>query len=125
MKPSWGRLVPTGRTRPRTAMRCLRAIHRFASANSVWICAVFLASARPRARSALAPRASCARPGSRRRRRLLLDFAELIASPQFPERARHPDFPRAFTRSWQLPLPAPVVLLLSMRAGSQRAMLDG
>lgn len=52
-------------------------------------------------------------------------MASHIASPQFAQRARHPDHPRAFTRQRQLPLPALVAALLSMRAGSQQAMLDG
>lgn len=56
---------------------------------------------------------------------MLLDLADLIASPQFAERARHPNHPRAFTRCRQLPLPALVAALLSMRAGSQQSMLDG
>ncbi|HOM12012.1 MAG TPA: IS4 family transposase [Rubrivivax sp.] len=47
-----------------------------------------------------------------------------MGSPQFAERARHPDFPHAFTRRRQLPVPALVAALLSMRAGSQQAMLD-
>jgi hypothetical protein len=55
----------------------------------------------------------------------LLDFADLIASRHFAERTRHPEHPRAFTRCRQLPLPALVAALLSMRAGSQQSMLDG
>jgi len=54
----------------------------------------------------------------------LLDFADLIASDEFARRARHPDFPAAFTRSRKLPLPALIAVLLSMRAGSQQSMLD-
>jgi hypothetical protein len=55
---------------------------------------------------------------------LLLDFAELIASPAFALRARHPDFPEAFSRVRKLPLPALVATLLVMRSGSQQALLD-
>lgn len=54
-----------------------------------------------------------------------MDFADLIASDEFAQRARHPDFPKAFTRKRSLPLPALVCALLSMRASSQQAMLDG
>jgi hypothetical protein len=55
---------------------------------------------------------------------LLVDFADLIASDAFAQRARHPDFPQAFTRNRKLPLPALIATLLSMRAGSQQALLD-
>jgi len=55
----------------------------------------------------------------------LEDFAALIASAEFEQRARHPEFPNAFRRKRRLPLPALVSALLSMRAGSQQAMLDG
>lgn len=54
----------------------------------------------------------------------MLGLSELIASEDFAQRARHPDFPRAFTRSRRLPLPALITTLLSMRAGSQQATLD-
>ena len=54
----------------------------------------------------------------------MLDFAEVIASDAFAQRARHPAFPEAFTRVRKLPLPALVASLLSMRAGSQQALLD-
>jgi hypothetical protein len=54
----------------------------------------------------------------------LLDFSEVIASPAFAQRARHPDFPEAFTRLRKLPLPALVATLLVMRSGSQQALLD-
>ena len=54
----------------------------------------------------------------------MLGLSELIASDAFAERARHPDFPRAFTRGRKLPLPALIAALLSMRSGSQQAMLD-
>lgn len=53
------------------------------------------------------------------------EFAALIASPEFAQRARHPNFPNAFTRKRRLPLSALVSALLSMRATSQQAMLDG
>lgn len=55
---------------------------------------------------------------------MLLDFAEVIASPAFALRARHPDFPEAFSRVRKLPLPALVGTLLVMRSGSQQALLD-
>ena len=54
----------------------------------------------------------------------MLGLSELIASDAFAERARHPDFPHAFTRGRKLPLPALIAALLSMRSGSQQAMLD-
>jgi hypothetical protein len=37
---------------------------------------------------------------------LLLDLAKTLRSDAFAQSARHPDFPRAFTRQRQLPLPA-------------------
>jgi hypothetical protein len=55
---------------------------------------------------------------------LLLDFADLLSSDEFARRAPHPDFPKAFTRDRQLPLPALVSALMSMRSGSQQATLD-
>jgi Transposase DDE domain len=54
----------------------------------------------------------------------LLDFAEVIGSDAFAQRARHPDFPQAFTRSRKLPLPALIATLLTMRSGSQQALVD-
>ena len=54
----------------------------------------------------------------------MLDFSNLIASDCFAQRARHPDFPNAFTRDRKLPLPALIATLLSMRAGSQQTLLD-
>ena len=54
----------------------------------------------------------------------MLGLSELIASDAFAERARHPDFPRAFTRGRKLPLPALIAALLSMRSGSQQVLLD-
>ena len=55
----------------------------------------------------------------------MLEFSERVASEEFAQIARHPDFPNAFTRSRKLPLPALVGALLSMRNQSQQAMLDG
>ena len=55
---------------------------------------------------------------------MLLDLSETIASDHFAQLARHPDFPNAFTRTRQLPLPALVAVLLSMRSGSQQVTLD-
>ena len=55
---------------------------------------------------------------------LLLDFSDLIASDAFTQRARHPSFPKAFTRGRKLPLPALIAALLSMRAGSRQTLLD-
>jgi hypothetical protein len=55
---------------------------------------------------------------------LLLDFANLLPSDEFTRRARHPDFPKAFTRDSKLPLPALVAALISMRSGSQQVSLD-
>jgi Transposase DDE domain len=54
----------------------------------------------------------------------LVDFAEVITSDSFARLARHPDFPQAFTRSRKLPLPALIATLLSMRSGSQQALVD-
>jgi hypothetical protein len=54
----------------------------------------------------------------------LLDFSDLIASDAFTQRARHPSFPKAFTRGLKLPLPALIAALLSMRAGSRQTLLD-
>jgi hypothetical protein len=54
----------------------------------------------------------------------LLDFSDLIASDAFAQRARHPSFPKAFTRDRKLPLPALIATLLSMRSGSQQSLLD-
>jgi hypothetical protein len=53
------------------------------------------------------------------------EFSERIASDDFAQLARHPDFPNAFTRSRKLPLPALIASLLSMRNQSQQATLDG
>ena len=55
----------------------------------------------------------------------MLELSERIASDEFAQSARHPDFPRAFTCSRKLPLPALIGALLSMRNQSQQAMLDG
>ena len=52
-------------------------------------------------------------------------MADVIASPEFAKRARHPDHPNAFTRTRSLPLPALVAALLTMRGSSQQSMLDG
>ena len=54
----------------------------------------------------------------------MLEFSERIASEEFAQAARHPDFPNAFTRSRKLPLPALIGALLTMRNQSQQAMLD-
>lgn len=55
----------------------------------------------------------------------MLEFFDLIASAEFAPLARHPDSPNAFTRCRQLPLPALVASLLTMRGQSQLVMLDG
>ena len=55
----------------------------------------------------------------------MTEFSERIASAEFAQIARHPDFPQAFTRNSKLPLPALIGALLSMRNQSQQAMLDG
>ena len=49
----------------------------------------------------------------------------LLGTDDFAQIARHPDYPRAFTRNRKLPLPALIGALLSMRNQSQQAMLDG
>jgi len=54
----------------------------------------------------------------------MLELSELIASDEFAQRARHPNFPNAFTRRRKLPLPALIASLLTMRASSQQSMLD-
>ncbi len=54
----------------------------------------------------------------------MLDFSDLIASDAFAQRARHPSFPKAFTRDRKLPLPALIATLLSMRGSSQQSLLD-
>ena len=54
----------------------------------------------------------------------MLEFSERIASEEFAQMARHPDFPNAFTRSRKLPVPMLIAALLSMRNQSQQAMLD-
>jgi Transposase DDE domain len=54
----------------------------------------------------------------------LLGLSELIASDDFAQRARHPEFPNAFTRCRKLPLPALIATLLTMRSSSQQVMLD-
>jgi hypothetical protein len=56
---------------------------------------------------------------------LIAEFSERIASAEFAQIARHPEFPKAFTRKSKLPLPALIASLLSMRNQSQQAMLDG
>ena len=53
------------------------------------------------------------------------DLSALIFSDDFARRARHPEFPGAFTRRRKLPLPTLIGVLLSMRAGSQQSLLDG
>lgn len=55
---------------------------------------------------------------------LLLNLSEYIHSDEFAARARHPKFPKAFTRNRKLPLPALIGVLLSMRGASQQVMLD-
>jgi hypothetical protein len=55
----------------------------------------------------------------------MLELSDRICSAEFAQLARHPDHPRAFTRTRQLPLPALIGVLLSMRNQSQQAMLDG
>lgn len=56
---------------------------------------------------------------------MTLELSERIASDDFAQLARHPEFPNAFTRTRKLPLPALIAALLSMRNQSQQAMLDG
>ena len=56
---------------------------------------------------------------------MIAEFSTRIASAEFAQIARHPDFPQAFTRNSKLPLPALIGALLSMRNQSQQAMLDG
>lgn len=56
---------------------------------------------------------------------MLTEFSEHIRSPEFAQLARHPDFPKAFSRRSKLPLPSLIAALLSMRNQSQQSMLDG
>jgi hypothetical protein len=51
-------------------------------------------------------------------------LTEHIHSAEFFADARHPKFPKAFTRTNKLPLPKLIGALLSMRASSQQVMLD-
>ena len=51
-------------------------------------------------------------------------LTERIHSAEFFADARHPEFPKAFTRTNKLPLPKLIGALLSMRASSQQVMLD-
>ena len=53
---------------------------------------------------------------------LTLELSDRIASDDLAQLARHPDFPRAFTRSRKLPLPALIGALLSMRNQSQQTI---
>ena len=55
----------------------------------------------------------------------MLEFSDRTASAEFAQLARHPDSPNAFTRCRQLPLPALIASLLTMRGQSQQVMLDG
>ena len=55
---------------------------------------------------------------------MLLDLSATLATDDFAHRARHPDWPGAFTRTRSLPLPALVASLLSMRSSSQQVLLD-
>lgn len=52
-----------------------------------------------------------------------MDFSEQLNSDAFAQRARHPDFPRAFTRTRKLPLPALVGSLMCLR-GTVQSGLD-
>ena len=54
----------------------------------------------------------------------MLGLSELIGSDEFAQRARHPNFPNAFTRCRKLSLPALIASLLTMRASSQQSLLD-
>src|SRR5471032_2765596 len=54
----------------------------------------------------------------------MLELSDRIASDEFAQIARHPDHPKAFTRTRKLPLPALIGALLTMRSSSQQAMLD-
>jgi hypothetical protein len=54
----------------------------------------------------------------------MLEFADRVASADFAQIARHPEFPQAFTRNRKLPLPALIGALVSMRGQSQQAMVS-
>jgi hypothetical protein len=55
---------------------------------------------------------------------ILHEISEFIHSPEFAQAARHPEFPRAFTRTRKLPLPALIAALLTERGQSQQVTLD-
>jgi len=55
---------------------------------------------------------------------LLIDLSDRLHSEDFATLARHPDHPRAFTRTCKLPLPALVGTLLCQRAQSLQMALD-
>jgi hypothetical protein len=50
----------------------------------------------------------------------MLELSRRIASDDFAQIVRHPDFPNAFCRSRKLPLPRLISALLSMRNQSQQ-----
>lgn len=54
----------------------------------------------------------------------MFELSEIIQSPEFAQSARHPDFPKAFTRSRKLPLPGLIAALLTGRGQSQQVTLD-
>ena len=56
--------------------------------------------------------------------RLCASFTEYLHSDHFLQRARHAEFPRAFSRERKLPLPARVASLVSELCKSVQAELD-
>jgi hypothetical protein len=55
---------------------------------------------------------------------VLTNLIEHLHSPAFADLARHPDHPRAFTRSRKLPLPTLIACLCGFRGGSVQSELD-
>jgi hypothetical protein len=55
---------------------------------------------------------------------VLTNLTEHLHSPAFADLARHPEHPRAFTRSRKLPLPTLIACLCGFRGGSVQSELD-
>jgi hypothetical protein len=55
---------------------------------------------------------------------VLTNLTEHLHSPAFAALARHPEHPRAFTRSRKLPLPTLIACLCGFRGGSVQSEVD-
>jgi hypothetical protein len=55
---------------------------------------------------------------------VLSNLTEHLHSPDFADLARHPEHPRAFTRSRKLPLPKLIACLCGFRGGSVQSEVD-